>query len=349
MTNGINGALSYFVNKQTSSSFDNPFDDSPDSKITSVQINSIIDDVEERRSKEKTYRRKKDKVTRVLEKGSDLIDRFSTDEMIDDFDNFIASYIYDDDDTSLRNSLISLGRKYARDTKVSGEASAIVKAYSENEEDLNKLYKEISKDKEDIQTEINRMRLQRTKNFKTLSDLIEVKSQYHGMTLNIIKERNAMKKAQFDLQFKNDKAKQDDDNNSVASTKAIQNLFGLGRNTIMSSVGGYSGVSGAIDDDLNDGDYGVDEDDIIQKKYFSSDDTEETDGDKFLKYENMSIDYILLIDEDGNKDIIAEDSDGNIVLDYPIPKNINSLDFEISEMTGTATDNYSRQYKVRRI
>lgn len=351
--NNLGGALSYFANQQNGS-FSDPFSQSPDEPmISSSQIKSIIDDVDSRRYEEKKKKKKHGKVDKILQKGSSLIDRFASEEVIDEFDDFIANYMFEDEDVTLKNNLISLGRKYARDTKVSGETSEITKAYSSSEKILNNILLEIEKDKEDVQKDITSMRLSRSKNYKALTELSEVKAQYHNIALNVVKELNSMKKAQFELQLKNDKNKaSESDNTEMASNRAIQNLFGLGRGTMINAIGGYTSVSGAIDDDtasarMSD-DYSVDEDELIQRKYFSED-VEESDGDKFLKYENRGVEYVLLIDENGHKDVIAEDKDGNIVPDYPMPTDIDSLTFSISEITQTATDNYNRSYKLRRL
>jgi len=346
----ISGALSYFVNRD--SSFDDPFDETPVESISSSQIKAIIDDADVKRAEKKKKKKNKDKLAKIIEKNSELVDRFADDRLVDEFDDFIANYLVEDEDVALKNSLISLGRKYARDTKVSGEMSDIVKSYSGNEKILNDLLHEIDKDKNEVQKDITSLRLARTRNYKVLSELIEAKAQFHQMALNVVKELNSMKKTQYELQLKSDKGKTDADNIEISSNRAIQNLFSLGRGTLVDAVGGISSIAGAIDDNeisksMND-DYGIDEDEIIQKKYFPVND-EETDGDKFLKYEGRGVEYVLLIDEEGNKNVIAEDNEGNIIPDYPIPQNIDSLNFDISDTTGTATDDYNRQYKVRRI
>jgi hypothetical protein len=62
----------------------------------------------------------------------------------------------------------------------------------------------------------------------------------------------------------------------------------------------------------------------------------------------MGVHYILEYDDDGPVQIVAEDADGNVVPDYPTPE-MNDLTFTISENTGTATDNLSQQYQLRKI
>lgn len=86
----------------------------------------------------------------------------------------------------------------------------------------------------------------------------------------------------------------------------------------------------------------------MEQKY-PCDGKDKTDGDKFLKYEGIGAHYILLLDDNGHKEIITEDSDGNLLPDYPIPSNIDELDFVISESTGTATDNMANNYELRHV
>lgn len=298
--------------------------------------------------RESRKNRKKDKFSRVVENGQNIIDDYMYDDIAEDFDGFIGSFLLDDEDTDLKRNLLRYGRKYARDTQVSGESSEITKAYSESEKLLSELLNEINEDKKQVQTDITNMRMMRTRNYKALSDLIESKAQFHNTALSAIKEMNNMKKSQFELQMKVDKSKKESEDNDTTSTRAIQQLFSIGRNNIMDSIGGYEGVSGALDSEDTDDDYSsiVDEDKIIHDKYFN-DDEPDTDGDLFLKYEGLQVKYILLYDEDNNYEIIAEDEDGNLIPDYPLPSDPDKLEFNISEATGTATDNFANQYILR--
>lgn len=157
---------------------------------------------------------------------------------------------------------------------------------------------------------------------------------------------NAMKKNQIELQMKVDKTKKEESADETSVNRAIQGLFGLGRENLLGSYEDISGASEAGKEDFsyNDEDY----DRMIQQKYFSGDNTE-SDGDKFLKYEGLGAHYILLVDDNGHKEIIVEDNDGNLLPDYPTPSNIDELDFIISESTGTATDNLANNYELRHV
>jgi len=346
----LSKSLSRFITgANDSSSFDNPFiDNTPNIAYVKPKTSnsSLSDDDKDYRPK----KAKRDKFSEVMSQGRDMFDKYMDDDMIDDFDGFVDRFMIDDEDDELRRNLLRYGRKYARETKVSGESSEITKAYSESEKLLSELLDEINEDKKLVQSDINNMRMMRTRNYKALSDLIESKAQFHNTALSAIKEMNNMKKAQFELQMKVDKSKKEEmGDDGSSSNRAIQQLFGIGRDNIMGSLGGYEGVSGALDAGTYDNEYSsVDEDEAIQRKYFqNNDDIEESDGDRFLKYEGRGVRYILLYDDDGNKEIIAEDKDGNIIPDYPLPSNPDDLDFNISESTGTATDNLANNYELR--
>lgn len=333
-------------------SFNNPFDEDIEQEEIAVVSPTVMerkfDEIEiANKGKKKA---KKDRFSRVIEKGNEIIDEIS-DGMIDEFDIYLENHFADDEDVDLKNTLMHLGRKYARDTSITAEGSEISKAFNSNEKILDDLLDEIDKDKTLIQKDIDNMRIMRTKNFKTLSELINTKAQFHNTALSVVKELNSIKKTQFDLHYKATKNKEEVDENNSASTKAVQQLFGIGRSNLLSSVGGYEEISGAItsEDELASNEYTDAEDAYIQNEYFADDDTVEDDGDKFLKYENLGVQYILLVEEDGSKQVIAEDRDGNIIPDYPMPSNMDELSFDISETTMTATDDLHRSYIVRKI
>lgn len=346
----LSKSLSRFVTgANEASSFENPFTDTP-INIVSISPKTSKSSMSNEDREYRPKKAKKDKFSEIMAKGNDLLDRYMDDDMIDDFDGFVDRYMLDDEDDELRRNLLRYGRKYARETKVSGESSEITKAYSESEKLLTELLDEINEDKKLVQNDINSMRMMRTRNYKALSDLIESKAQFHNTALSAIKEMNSMKKAQFELQMKVDRSKKEEmGDDGSSSNRAIQQLFGIGRDNIMGSLGGYEGVSGALDAGTYDDSYSsIDEDEAIQRKYFQNDDDiGESDGDKFLKYEGRGVHYILLYDDDGNREIIAEDKEGNIVPDYPLPSNPDDLDFNISESTGTATDNLANNYELR--
>lgn len=352
MSKSLSDSLSQFVSQsdENDSEFDDPFSEVHD---TGSDVREAISRSKEHKKEKKKKEKGGNKVNTVLSQGENLIGEFFDDRMIDDFDGFLEHYFLDDEDVEMKQSLVKYGRQYARDTKASPESSEVNKAYAKTSESLSKLLGEVENDSKDIQKDIIRLRMaQAMRNHKAISELSEIKAQQQNIRLGIIKEQNKIAKDQFDIQMKIDKQKQESDSDDSAANRAIQQLFGMGRDGIMETLGGYGGVSGADEAGKGSDDYDaypeISEDEEIQKKYFSDNTQEETDGDKFIKYEGMGVHYILLYDDDDYREIIAEDKDGNLIPDYPMP-NVNELDFELSISTNTATDNLAQQYELRHV
>ena len=144
-SNSLSKSLSQFVTSVNESSvFDNPFmdDEIETSSVSMSKRNkkSSFDEDDDYKPKKS----KPDKFTKIMSQGNEMIDRFMDEEFIDDFDGFIGNFLLDDEDVELRRNLLRYGRKYARETKVSGETSEINKAYSESEKLLSDLLDEIN-------------------------------------------------------------------------------------------------------------------------------------------------------------------------------------------------------------
>jgi len=346
MAKKLSATLSQFVASSNSSNFNNP-----DNETEILDYDSFIEETKERKREKKEQKKpksKKDEFERVIEKGEELMKQFTEDQLVDEFDGYIDNYFLDEEDDELKRNLIRYGRKYARDTQVSQEASEIEKEFSGSEKRLEELLSELTDDSDSLQKDISNMRALRTRNYKTLSEMVETKATYHNTRLAVIKEMNAMKKNRIELKMKADKTKKEEQGDETSINRTIQGLFGLGRENLLDS---YSDVSGSAEAGMSDNDsYDYDEDEYIQKKYFSNDSSDTVeDGDIFLKYEGMGAHFILLYNESGDKQIIVEDNKGNILPDYPIPTNIDDLEFTISESTGTATDNFANQYELRKM
>ena len=123
---------------------------------------------------------------------------------------------------------------------------------------------------------------------------------------------------------------------------------------MLDSLGGYESISGARSEAEYETFFDQEaSDEYIQNRYFSDTDVdpEDRDGDAFLRYENVNVEYILLVDEDNKvEEIIAENADtGDLIPDYPMPNNQEMLTFDIDSKSMTAEDDYHRKYRVRRI
>lgn len=343
MGKSLTESLSKYLSE--SSSFDNPFQEEETSR---VNTDSFIKEQEGRKREKKKSKRKKDKLEILLDTEEELErDLFYPDDNVNEFESYIEDMIVEDDDSEFRRELVKRGRQYARETAVSKESSEIQKVYAGNEQRIEKLLQEVETDNELLGKDIMQMRSFRSKNYKALAEMIGERRSLHDTTLSAIKELNNMNKAKIELQMKADKQKQEEggDGELIAS-RAIQNVFGMGRSSFMNS---YEDMSGSLEAGESEEVTSYDEDEIIHKKYFNNDDDIEDDGDKFLKYEGMSVHYVLEYDDDGPVQILAEDRDGNVIPDYPIPDLSDDMDFTISENTGTATDSLSQKYILRKI
>lgn len=354
MGKSLSESLSHFISSATEDDFADPF---TESVVDSEQLaRDVMERAADRRQQKKQKAKKRDKITDTLNQGDQLLNKLSDDQLVDDFDGFLDHFFLDDEDTAMKQTLVSYGRQYARDTKSSAESSEVSKMYAKHEEELGHLLSEVEADSQSLQKDISSLRMARSRNFKALSDMVDAKNQQHNTRLQIIKELNNMKKTQFDLQMKISKQKKEDEADNSVASRAVQQLFGMGRENLMGAIGGYGGVSGA--DEAGRGADGyeeiamddTDEDEIIQKRYFNDSSEPETDGDKYIKYEGMGVHFVLLYDEDDDsyREIIAEDKDGNLIPDYPLP-NPDDLDFELSVSTGTATDNLAQSYELRKV
>ena len=312
---------------------------------------SQIDDIEED-EKEKSPAEKLRESSRKMFEYTDLLSA-------DDFDNYLENdgFFSFEEDEEMRNNLISMGRKYARETASSKEASEITKTFADSEKRLKSLYEELDKDKVSLQKDIERMRVP-GRGGKSLCDMISAKTSMQNTQLSIVKEINSLRKNIHDLKQKEALRKEAEKaaGNNDISANTLQSIFSSSRSSLINSMGGYSGISGAKNYDDNDyySNFVSDEmdDEEIQRRYFSdkSSSNDDDSGAKFLEYENRGVEYVLLVNSsDEVQGVIAEDRDGVSIPDYPMPSNINQLSFDIDHVAKTATDNLHRNYRVRRV
>ena len=285
--------------------------------------------------------------TNQLIRSGDLIAADEFDDFLDDETLFSV-----EEDTEMRNNLISLGRKYARESASSKETSEISKTFADSEKRLKSLYEELDRDKVSLQKDIDRMRVP-GRGGKLVAELISVKNSMQSTQLSIVKEVNSIRKAVYEMHQKAAAKKEADaaGNNDI-NANTLQSIFSSSRSGLVNSMGGYAGISGAysesdtyssmVSDDMDD--------DEIQRRYFndSSNTSSSTDGSKFLEYEDRGVEYVLLVDKDDHvQGVIAEDREGIMIPDYPLPNDIDGLNFEIDHHSKMATDNLHRNYQVR--
>ncbi|MCM1214054.1 MAG: hypothetical protein NC548_05990 [Lachnospiraceae bacterium] len=279
------------------------------------------------------------------EKLYNRITKRMTEEMVESFDSFLddPENFSSEDSEELSAGLVSMGRKYARETGLVGETSEIAKTFSESEKKLKALYDELTRDTVAIQRDLDRMRgMTRGINYKALSDMVAAKNSSHSTQLGVIKEINATKKTKFELALKDRAAREASSvGGDDISANTLKNLFSAGRANIVGATGGYAEVSGSSHHFELDPAYEVPDDDGEPL----------TDGDRYLATEGRDVKLHLLVDDDMNPvDIVAKDRDGVIVPDYPMPTaDITELKFNINRGTGEAQDELHRNYVVEQI
>lgn len=323
--------MSTLDNLKVLSNIHNPFTSELPERKTLPNFNTEIDiDREKRRREERELKQLMDDYAKTAEE-TDYIFDFLTE---------------DDENQRIKSGLVGLGRKYARTHADDGTTSEIDKAFNPQIDKLNDLLVAVTRDTDEVEKDINQIRkMINGRNYQRMNELIETKATLHNTTLSIIKELSSIEKNKFDIKAKLKKDSDSMDPN-MASGSILQNIFGIGHDALLSSVDGREGSSGAIryddDDSFENSDrYG----EMIYNKNFNYNDEEESEGDKFIKYENRGIELVLEESGDGTKRIYAQDSDGNIVDDYPIPKDIDALTFDINVRTHTATDQLQRKYR----
>lgn len=268
----------------------------------------------------------------------------SEEDLSDDFDFLVDSFDEDEEDITLRHSLTEMGRKYARETSIMGESSEVQKIFSGSEKRINGLIQEIRHDKESIDKDIAHLTSMRTRNVKVLGELREIKNEYHNAELSAIKELNNITVKKYDLQLKAKAAQKESADAASANGNLISSLFSLGRKNV---VGGYAQVSGASNRDYS---AETDNDDYGTDGYVPEETENESDGDKFLKYRDAGVHYVLMVDDHNEpQGVIAEDKDGNIISDYPMPTASDDMIYEIDNKLGIATDVYHNEYQLRRV
>lgn len=270
------------------------------------------------------------------------------------FDELIESAFTIDEDVQFRNNLISMGRKYAVKGSEHSESSEVQKAYARQEQEIDMLIQEYNQAGLELQRDIDFIRSMRTKNYKALADLQAVRASYFSGKLAAIKEKNSMVKSRYDINLKLKAASGEaDSDSSTAASRAIQQMFSMGRNTMRASID--PGDSGATDDgaeeiipsqryrdELNDPDTAI--------HFAAGIPPAKSDGDKFIEHERDGVEWVLDIGEDGTeRNIYAINSAGDVVPDYPLPSDDpHNLQFLFNNINGTATDQLQRTYRVRK-
>lgn len=263
-----------------------------------------------------------------------------------DFDALLDTISDEDDDIELRGALVGMGRKYARSNAASEGESEIDKAFAPYEQEIKQVLVEMRKDAANIAEDLDMLRGNKYgQNPIKTAELQENRTALHDGRLRAIKQLSDITKTKFELKTKLTKDNSGD--SSVVTSNIMQSIFGMGHNTIVGDVGGREEFSGGYveDEDSNENGIAIEETLIDE---FESDDDEMSDGDLYLKYEGKKIDLVLEVDtETGERRVWAEDEEHNVIPDYPLPDDIDTLELEINERAGTAVDNLQNNYIYR--
>ena len=314
-------------------------------KLASIQSslhNPFEDDVKPRHCKFNDESKAKKKKNPYEFKGLSSATEKFVKEGNTEMDDFFDGLLPIDENATAMSSIVSLGRKYARSHDATEEDSEIDRAFAPQELKLNELFNEVTQDTLAVDKDLTELRMMHSgRNYQRMTELISAKSQLHNTRLSILKEMSSIKKNILDAKSKTNKNGDMNDPNMM-SGNIIQSIFGLGHDTLLESVGGREGTDAYVDE-YDDPVQGSDEYGDAMCSASGINNTE-TDGDKFLKYEKSDVKIVLQESDDGTRKVFARDGEGNIVDDYPLPSDIDSLTFEINPRTGTATDQLQRKY-----
>lgn len=305
-------------------------------------LNDAVDEDDKQNGVRRTKKKKKSDIDKLID-IDDTLENIVSESSIS-FDDYLDNLSIGDaiEDASLKRELTVLGRKFARETAITGDESEIARAFNPQESYLKSQLEDVSADLIAVQKDIEYIRGYRTKNYKALSELIQTKNQLQTTCLNIVKELNNSKKVQIDLKAK-DKAKDMNESTSQVSARALKSLFSMDRRELSNALSAdsssyYNNDESYISEDAGEESYCAEH----------CNDANESDGDKFIKYENSGAHYVLVVNEGTDvKQVITEDKDGNLLADYPLPTDVNDLDFDINYQSKTATDQLHRNYVLR--
>lgn len=299
-----------------------------------LSSNSSIRDFMEERSKKKEPSDDFSSVDEYDIPVSGLVDS-SEASVLDDVDADIIfdSFMDSDADLELQNNLISLGRKYAHEGG-SKEASNLHAQFIPQESALKKMISDLDRDISAVGKDIDNMRVSRSRNPKAMSDLIAAQSSLYSTKLSAIKEQTNIKKIVADLQLKIDGKNASQDDAALTASMAIQQIFSGGTDVVPVNIDN--------DDITSSNDASVTDDERIHAIFG---DSEETDGDIYLKYEGRNVrTYCQINEETGEKRLVAKDDEGNELPDYPLPNHADELIFTVHDDLGTVSDNLGRDY-----
>jgi len=178
---------------------------------------------------------------------------------------------------------------------------------------------------------------------KFTTDLITTLNTSRSLCKDIVKEISNIKKNVADLNMKE-------------REKFAKQLLGGDGEDINQFAASYLKQIMGASKDIKDGsnDYAIDDVDSDDDLFYEFEDNmrngegyveRSADAKNYLKYENKNVSVKVLWDDDTDSgEFFAEDEDGNIIDDYPLPATAASL--SVNRSTRVATDKYGQKYGV---
>ena len=300
----------------------------------------------EKTEKPKKVQSTEDFITSINSQLDNISDTLGFDDSFDDFIELIGD---NDEDLQLKNTMLSLGKKYNREHIIDDNdtRNAVEKAFGPQERELKEFKDGLMRDVKDIDEIIFSMKASRSRNTKTLSDLMEVRNSTKSQILAAIKETNNIQKTKFDIAAKQQKNESNNDDMFANANLAVQQLLTTGRQSLIDSVGGREGSSGAYTDDDDDPYNALNDSFSVEQMYMEEDMDDPNEGDLFIKYENSFDHYQLMVKDDGSYGkVYAIDKDGDVIPDYPVPEDTSDLRFKVDNESAIASDQLNRRYHL---
>lgn len=181
--------------------------------------------------------------------------------------------------------------------------------------------------------------------YKGLTDLLAALNTANSNRLSTIREIGSIKKSIIDLKIK---SKKDEPNNNDLpmdqfGSRIFEELFREGRSNVVAKANEYQNINNyALPDSAKSFDEICEERLSTENNRYRSE-----EGSKVIEYESRNPELCIRKSfSTGDMDIVAIDSDGVIIEDYPVP-DINTLGtININPDTNTATDMTGRSFKV---
>lgn len=175
---------------------------------------------------------------------------------------------------------------------------------------------------------------------KYQNDLVSNITSARKVSADLVKQITDVKKVIADLSMKEKKELGllmggDENNVSEYASTFLKQLISGDRKSFM-------GDSDSMVEEANEDDMAS----YIGQSMESNEEYEERpeEVDKYLQYEGDNVSVKVILHSDGSQEFIALDGDGDIVPDYPLPKNSTKLN--INRSTGKAKDEYGIAYEI---